>query len=109
MSVTALSFHYTIRLLRQQTVFDGGLALCYNGIAIRKGGQCMDIALLPVSGTYVMTAQETVVAARDIQPRVVVQMHYSGGGSVPKLTRSDFRTSGRAKPPSRRNQPRHRF
>ena len=39
----------------------------------------MDIALLPVSGTYVMTAEEAVAAARDIQPRVVVPMHYGGG------------------------------
>jgi L-ascorbate metabolism protein UlaG (beta-lactamase superfamily) len=38
-----------------------------------------DIALLPVSGTYVMTADEAVAAARDIQPQVAVPMHYAGG------------------------------
>lgn len=38
-----------------------------------------DIALLPVSGTYVMTAEEAVAAARDIQPRVAVPMHYGAG------------------------------
>jgi L-ascorbate metabolism protein UlaG (beta-lactamase superfamily) len=35
-----------------------------------------DIALLPVSGTYVMTADEAVSAALDIKPKVAVPMHY---------------------------------
>jgi len=35
-----------------------------------------DIALLPVSGTYVMTAEEAVEAARDIGAEVVIPMHY---------------------------------
>lgn len=35
-----------------------------------------DIALLPVSGTYVMTAEEAVQAALDINPRIAVPMHY---------------------------------
>jgi L-ascorbate metabolism protein UlaG (beta-lactamase superfamily) len=35
-----------------------------------------DVALLPVSGTYVMTAEEAVKAALDIKPRVAVPMHY---------------------------------
>lgn len=36
----------------------------------------IDIALLPVSGTYVMTAQEAVEAALDIRPKVAIPMHY---------------------------------
>jgi L-ascorbate metabolism protein UlaG (beta-lactamase superfamily) len=36
----------------------------------------IDVALLPVSGTYVMTAQEAVQAALDIQPGVAIPMHY---------------------------------
>lgn len=36
----------------------------------------VDIALLPVSGTYVMTAEEAVEAARRIRPKVVIPMHY---------------------------------
>jgi len=36
----------------------------------------VDIALLPVSGTYVMTAQEAVKAALDIKPKIAVPMHY---------------------------------
>lgn len=35
-----------------------------------------DIALLPVSGTYVMTADEAVQAALDIAPQVAVPMHF---------------------------------
>ncbi len=36
----------------------------------------IDIALLPVSGTYVMTADEAVQAALDIKPKVAIPMHY---------------------------------
>ena len=36
----------------------------------------VDVALLPVSGTYVMTADEAVKAARAIRPRAVIPMHY---------------------------------
>ncbi len=37
----------------------------------------VDIALLPVSGTYVMTAEEAVKAALDIKPGIAVPMHYN--------------------------------
>jgi L-ascorbate metabolism protein UlaG (beta-lactamase superfamily) len=36
----------------------------------------VDVALLPVSGTYVMTADEAAEAARRIQPRVAVPMSW---------------------------------
>lgn len=36
----------------------------------------VDVALLPVSGTYVMTAQEAVEACRAIAPKVAIPMHY---------------------------------
>ena len=36
----------------------------------------VDIALLPVSGTYVMTAEEAAEAAQVIQPQVAIPMHY---------------------------------
>ena len=35
-----------------------------------------DIALLPVSGTYVMTAEEAAEAAATINPKIAVPMHY---------------------------------
>ena len=36
----------------------------------------VDIALLPVSGTYVMTADQAVKAALAIQPKLAIPMHY---------------------------------
>lgn len=36
----------------------------------------VDIALLPVSGTYVMTAAEAAAAANAFQPKVAIPMHY---------------------------------
>ncbi len=36
----------------------------------------VDVALLPVSGTYVMTPSEAAEAARRIQPAVAVPMHW---------------------------------
>ncbi len=41
-----------------------------------KSIQC-DIALLPVSGTYVMTVEEAVEAAKAIKPKIAVPMHYA--------------------------------
>jgi L-ascorbate metabolism protein UlaG (beta-lactamase superfamily) len=39
-------------------------------------GLNVDVAFLAVSGTYVMTAEEAVEAARAIQPKVAIPMHY---------------------------------
>lgn len=36
----------------------------------------VDIALLPVSGTYVMNADEAVEAALAIKPGLAIPMHY---------------------------------
>ena len=36
----------------------------------------VDIALLPVSGTYVMTAEQAAEAALAIQPKLAIPMHY---------------------------------
>ena len=48
----------------------------------------VDIALLPVSGTYVMTADEAVKAALAIEPGIAVPMHYGAivGDSNDALT-----------------------
>lgn len=40
-------------------------------------GMSVDIALLPVSGTYVMTAEEAVDAAKRIKPGTAIPMHYN--------------------------------
>jgi len=36
----------------------------------------VDIALLPVSGTYVMTAEEAIEAAHAFTPKIVIPMHF---------------------------------
>lgn len=41
-----------------------------------KSVKC-DIALLPVSGTYVMTVEEAAKAAQTINPQIAVPMHYA--------------------------------
>lgn len=38
-----------------------------------------DVALLPVSGTYVMTVEEAAEAAGTLSPQIVVPMHYGSG------------------------------
>ncbi|MBF0203125.1 MAG: MBL fold metallo-hydrolase [Desulfamplus sp.] len=35
-----------------------------------------DVAFLPVSGTYVMTAEEAVIAALKVKPQIAIPMHY---------------------------------
>lgn len=37
----------------------------------------VDVAFLPVSGTYVMTAEEAIQAARAIKPKLAIPMHYA--------------------------------
>jgi L-ascorbate metabolism protein UlaG (beta-lactamase superfamily) len=54
----------------------------------------VDVALLPVSGTYVMTALEAAEAARRIAPRVAVPMHW--GEHIG--TREDAEAFARAAP-----------
>jgi len=44
-------------------------------IAEMKGFD-VDIALLPVSGTYVMTAEEAAQAALEIKPKLAIPMHF---------------------------------
>ncbi len=65
----------------------------YNGYIVTVGGERLyhagdtdhipemagyrcDVALLPVSGTYVMTADEAAAAAAVLRPAVAVPMHY---------------------------------
>ena len=46
-----------------------------DNIAEMKTYRC-DVALLPVSGTYVMTSDEAVQAALTIKPKLAIPMHY---------------------------------
>ena len=36
----------------------------------------VDVALLPVSGTYVMTAEEAIEAANTLNPKLAIPMHF---------------------------------
>jgi L-ascorbate metabolism protein UlaG (beta-lactamase superfamily) len=49
-----------------------------------SGFKC-DVALLPVSGTYVMTAEEAAGAAAAIKPLVAIPMHYGDPDVVGSL------------------------
>lgn len=64
-----------------------GFILSLGGIRIYHAGDTdhipemasargVDVALLPVSGTYVMTADEAIAACRAIQPKLAIPMHY---------------------------------
>ena len=63
-----------------------GFIITIDGISIYHAGDTdvipemksfnVDIALLPVSGTYVMTADQAVNAALDINPKIAIPMHY---------------------------------
>jgi len=60
----------------------GGVRLYFAGDTDQipeMAGIACDVALLPVSGIYVMTAEEAVAAARTINPKIVVPMHYGAG------------------------------
>lgn len=39
----------------------------------------VDVALLPVSGTYTMTAEEAAMAANEIMPKLAIPMHWGAG------------------------------
>ena len=65
---------YVLELLGERLYFAGDTDVIPEMSDIR-----CDIALLPVSGVYVMTAEEAVEAARRIRPRVAVPMHYGAG------------------------------
>jgi len=64
-----------------------GYVLDFNGLKLFHSGDTdnipefgslkdISIALLPVSGTYVMTYEEAIQATRMIKPKVVIPMHY---------------------------------
>jgi L-ascorbate metabolism protein UlaG (beta-lactamase superfamily) len=42
-----------------------------------------DVALLPVSGKFAMTAEEAAEAARTLGPKIAVPMHYGSGIGTP--------------------------
>jgi len=65
---------YVLELLGERLYFAGDTDTIPEMSDIR-----CDVALLPVSGVYTMTADEAVEAARRVRPRVAVPMHYGAG------------------------------
>jgi L-ascorbate metabolism protein UlaG (beta-lactamase superfamily) len=63
-----------------------GFIVTLNGVRVYHSGDTdfipemktiqADIAFLPVSGTYVMTAKEAVEAAKVLKPQIAIPMHY---------------------------------
>ena len=58
----------------------GGVRIYHAGdtdeIPEMAGAKGVDVALLPVSGTYVMTPEEAAKACHAIQPKLAIPMHY---------------------------------
>jgi L-ascorbate metabolism protein UlaG (beta-lactamase superfamily) len=40
-------------------------------------GEKIDVALLPIGGTYTMDIDEAVEATREIEPKMVLPLHYN--------------------------------
>ncbi len=63
-----------------------GFIVTLNGVRLYHSGDTdfipemktikADIAFLPVSGTYVMTAKEAAEAAKNLNPQIAIPMHY---------------------------------
>jgi L-ascorbate metabolism protein UlaG (beta-lactamase superfamily) len=70
----ALHVGYILTIAGESLYFAGDT----DHIPEMSGLKC-DVALLPVSGVYVMTAEEAVQAAGAIAPKVAVPMHYASG------------------------------
>lgn len=64
---------YVVTLSDGMTIYHAGDADHVPEMDALEG---IDVALLPVSGTYVMTAEEALAAANAFRPRVVIPMHY---------------------------------
>jgi L-ascorbate metabolism protein UlaG (beta-lactamase superfamily) len=68
-----------------------GYVVTINGVRIYHAGDTdrisemkllhgiVDVALLPVSGKYTMTAEEAAMAANEIMPKLAIPMHWGAG------------------------------
>jgi len=64
-----------------------GFILDFEGVRIYHSGDTdlipemdtldVDIAILPVSGTYVMNAEDAIIAVHKIKPKIAIPMHYN--------------------------------
>jgi len=86
MQVQIVPAYNTNKRFHPRTAGYVGYVLELNGIRIYHAGDTdlipemesvrCDVALLPVSGTYVMDAEEAAQAAAVLQPRLAIPMHY---------------------------------
>jgi L-ascorbate metabolism protein UlaG (beta-lactamase superfamily) len=84
--ISAVASHNTNKQFHPKASGKLGYIVFIDGVKIYHAGDtdfipemknfACDIALLPVSGTYVMTASEAAEAALAIKPKVVIPMHY---------------------------------
>ena len=85
-TIEAVPAYNTNKQFHPQTNGWLGFILTVDGVRVYHAGDTdyipemkdirADIALLPVSGTYVMTAEEAAQAALAIGPKIAVPMHY---------------------------------
>ena len=84
--LTVPAYNINKQFHKQDDQWLGFIVTLSNGIRIKHSGDTdlipemdsieTDVALLPVSGTYVMTAEEAVKAATIIKPAIAIPMHY---------------------------------
>lgn len=107
-TVEAVPAYNTNKKFHPQTNSWLGFVVTVGGVRIYHAGDTdhipemkkirADIALLPVSGTYVMTAEEAVAAALDIKPLVAMPMHFGAlGGSSADAERFAKGLAGRVR------------
>ncbi|MDZ7338757.1 MAG: MBL fold metallo-hydrolase [candidate division KSB1 bacterium] len=71
---------YVVRLQRGEVVYHAG----DTDFIPEMRGIHLDVALLPIGGTYTMGAEEAAKAVEAMRPRVVVPMHYGDIVGGPK-------------------------
>lgn len=84
--ITAVPSYNTNKQYHPKSVGNLGFIVNADGVKIYQAGDTdfipemkdfsCDIALLPVSGTYVMTADEAAQAALIIKPKIAIPMHF---------------------------------
>lgn len=79
--------------------FAGDTSLCADLKVIVGEYYKPDIALLPISGVFVLDAEEAAVATSWIKPRVVIPMHYDSLPFLPQIDPQEFSRLVSAKAP----------
>jgi len=65
-----------------RTVFHAGDTALFSDLSLVAGVADIDVALLPVGGTYTMGVKEAIKAMRLLEARIMVPMHYDTWESV---------------------------